>query len=127
MSAFWWFFLGWNLKSFHCDFMWSFSSGIGLDIFYAHLKKVLTILNIYEPYVNRVSFWNSLLNKAFVSNREVILGGEFNFSLGCAEVWGPKAILETLVSLFTNAFACHDMLDISPINISPTWRNKRTG
>ena len=53
--------------------MCSFYSGIGLDIFYAHLGKVLTILNIYGPYVNRVPLWNSLLNKDFASNREVTL------------------------------------------------------
>ena len=40
---------GWNLKSCHCDGMWSFSSGIGLELYDAHLGKVLTILNIYGP------------------------------------------------------------------------------
>ena len=64
---------GWNLKSCRCDGMWSFSSGIGLYIFYAHLGKVLTILKIYGPYVNRVPSWNSLLNKDFVTNWEVTL------------------------------------------------------
>ena len=40
---------GWNLKSCRCDGMWSFSSSIGLEIFYPHLGKVLTILNVYVP------------------------------------------------------------------------------
>ena len=43
---------GCNLKSCRCDGMWSFFSSIGLDHFYAHLGKVLTILNVYGPYVN---------------------------------------------------------------------------
>ena len=83
---------GWNLKSCCCDGMGSFSSGIGLDIYDAKLGKMLTILSIYGPYVNRVPFWNSLLNKDFVTNREVILGGEFNLSLRCTEVWGPREV-----------------------------------
>ena len=48
--------LGWNLKSFQCDGMWSFSSSIGMDSFHAHIGMVLTILNIYGPYLNRVPF-----------------------------------------------------------------------
>ena len=75
---------GWILKSCRCDGMWSFSSGIGLDLYDAHMGKVLTILNVYGPHMNRVPFWNTLSNKTFVSNWEVILGGDLNFSLGCA-------------------------------------------
>ena len=48
--------LGWNLKSCQCDGMWIFSSGIGMNIFYAHIGMVLTIINIYGPYLNRVPF-----------------------------------------------------------------------
>ena len=47
---------GWNLKSCHCDGMWSFYSGIGLELYDAHLGKVLTIPNIYGPYVNKAPF-----------------------------------------------------------------------
>ena len=77
--------------------------------------------------MNRVPFWNSLLNKDFVTNREVILGCEFDLFLGCAEVWGSKIVLDALESFFINAFVQNDLLDISPIKLSPTWRNKRTG
>ena len=56
-----------------------------------------------------------------VSNREVIFGGDLNFSLGCAAVWGPRAVPDSLASFFTNDFSCHDLLDIAPINFSPTW------
>ena len=96
--------LGWNLKSCRCDGVWSFSSGIGVDIFDAHLGKVLTILNIYGPFVKRVPYWNSLLKKDFVTNREVILGGDFYLSLRCVEVWGPKEISDTLASFFLIPF-----------------------
>ena len=41
--------LGWNLKSCRCENMLSFYSSIGLELYNAHLGKVLTILNIYGP------------------------------------------------------------------------------
>ena len=80
----------------------------------------LTILNIYGPYLNRVPFWNDLLSKSFISNRKVILGGDLNFSLGCAEVWVPSVMLDYLAPFFSNAFSYHDLLDIGPIQLSPT-------
>ena len=32
-----------------------------------------------------------------------------------------------MAPFFTNDFSCHDLLDIAPINLSPTWQNKRKG
>ena len=115
------------MQSFRCDGSWSFASGIGLEIYDAHLGMNLIVLNIYGPYLNRVPFWNDLLSKSFISIRKVILGGDLNLSLGCVEVWGPRAVPDSLAPFFSNAFSCHDLLDIAPIKLSPTWRNKRTG
>ena len=114
---------GWNMQSFRCEGMCSLSSGIGMELFDAHLGMVLTILNIYVPYLNQVPFWTTLLGKSFISNRKVILGGELNFSLGSAEVWGPRVVSDSLAPYFSR----HDLMEIAHIHISPTWWNKRTG
>ena len=87
---------------------------------------MLTVLDIYGPYVNRVPFWNTLLSKDFVTNREVILGGDFNLSLGCAQFWGLRAVSNAMETFFINSFAQKYLLDIAPIKLSPTWQNKRT-
>lgn len=83
------------MKSCCCYGMWSFYSGIGLELYDAHLEKVSTILNIYGPYVNRMSFWKTVLSKDFVTNREVILGGMPRFAdLGRSRVlWQPFLLI----------------------------------
>jgi len=58
---------------------------------------------------------------------EVILGGDFNLTLGASEVWGPRAVQDVLKNFFIQAFARKDLLDILPPKLVPTWRNKRAG
>jgi len=84
------------------------------------------VLNIYGPYLNRVPYWVSLLSKDFVVDHDVVLGGDFNLSLGNAEIWGPKATPDSLANFFIQTFAQKDFLDIEPIKVSPTWRNRRS-
>ena len=67
------------------------------------------------------------MGKSFISNRKVILGGDLNFSLGSAKVWGPRVMSDSLDPYFSNDFECHDLMDIDHIHLSPTWRNKRIG
>ena len=93
----------------------------------AQIGKVVTILNVYGPYLNRADFWDSLLKMEIFDDRELVLGGDLNLSLGVSEVWGPKAYPDALANFFIQSFARKNLLDIIPPKVSPTWRNKRVG
>jgi hypothetical protein len=71
--------------------IWGFDSGIGLNMFSAELGRSLTLINIYGPYADRKRYWDSLAKCSWLSEQEVIVGGDLNFSLGAAEVWGPRS------------------------------------
>ena len=60
-------------------------------------------------------------------DRDVILGGDFNLSLGCAEVLGPKVVPDVLANYFIQSFTRRDLLDIDPVKLVLTWRNRRFG
>jgi len=47
------------------------------------------IFNIYVPYVDQQNYYDSLEKFSWFSNQEIILGGDLNFSIGAAKVWGP--------------------------------------
>jgi hypothetical protein len=46
-----------------------------------------------------------------------------NFSLGVAEVWGPRVIPDPLMHFFIHGLEQSELLDIEPAKLSPTWRN----
>jgi exonuclease III len=83
--------MGWNQKSINIEFSWGFPSGQGMFVYVAELGKYFTILNIYGPTQDRPQFWNALLEKSFLKDRFLILGGDLNFSIGAAESWGQRA------------------------------------
>lgn len=118
---------GWRVSSCRCVCSWGISSGVGLEVWDAELEKTVTILNIYGPYLNRARFWDSLLNLELIDRSDLILGGDFNLSLGASEVWGPRAATDALANFFLQAFARKDLLDILLTKMIPTWRNKRAG
>ena len=66
---------GWKVQSCRCDCSWGISSSVGLNLWIAEIGKTLTIINIYGPYLNRASFWDSLLNLDFFEDTKIILGG----------------------------------------------------
>lgn len=72
---------GWNLKRCWCNFSWGIASGLGLEVWEAQVGRMITILNIYGPYLNRVGFWDSLLSMDLFSGQDVILGGGILISL----------------------------------------------
>jgi len=74
-----------------------------------------------------VGYWDSLLSMDLFENKDVVLGEDFNLSLGSSEVWGPRTVPDPLANFFIQAFARKDLLDIIPTKLSPTWRNKRAG
>ena len=57
----------------------------------------------------------------------MIIGGDLNFSLGQAKVWGPHARADLLTDYFTQTLVERNWLDIEPIKLKPTWKNNRCG
>jgi hypothetical protein len=51
------------------------------------------------------------------SGREVIIGWEFNFSLGVVEVLGPRSISDPLSNYFINVLDQRGLMDIEPRNL----------
>jgi len=77
---------------------------MGVDLFSKELGRVMTVINIYEPYINRLPLWDNLHKKYFIKDKMVILRGDLNLSLGAAEIWGPKAIPNPMVDFFVRSF-----------------------
>ena len=50
-----------------------------------------------------------------------------NFSLGEVEIWGPSARVDELSDFFHHRLSQVGVTDVSPIKLTPTWRNQRTG
>jgi hypothetical protein len=50
-----------------------------------------------------------------------------NFSLGASEIWGPKDLSDPLVEYFINFMVQKELIDLNPIKLNPTWRNRRVG
>jgi len=67
-----------------------------VEIFSEKLDMNLKVIIVDGPYVGQVLFWESLLNKSCMQLKDIILGGDLNFSLGAVEIWGPKALSDPL-------------------------------
>lgn len=61
--------MGWRTKRCKCENNWSFYLGLGLEVYAKELGITLTIVNIYEPYQDKVMYWESLIKKSFISGR----------------------------------------------------------
>jgi hypothetical protein len=57
----------------------------------------------------------------------LIIDGDLNFTIISGEVWGASAAKDPLVEFFNALFLAHDLIDIQPEVLDPTWRNGRVG
>ena len=100
---------------------------LGVDFFSEELGFNLSVINVYGSYLNRAPFWDSLLQNPLVNGDSLVLGGDFNFSLGHNEVWGPRARADSLTGFFVQKLVEKGLLDIELVKLRPTWRNNRSG
>jgi exonuclease III len=110
---------GWRTRSIKLLNSWALNSCLGVDIFVEGLGKGIQILNIYGPYLERTPFWESIFKLKLLKADNLILGGDLNFSLGAAEVWGPSARPDQLSALFTHLLSANGLLDIAPRKLNP--------
>eukprot|EP00253_Pinus_taeda_P033136 PITA_33136 len=106
---------------------WGMKLVMGIEIQTPDFDFPLTILNIYGPCQGRMPFWNDLMAKSIVKNSLLVLGGDLNFSLGRAEIWGPSAREDSLTNFFQNLLTSNKLIDVNLIKLKPTWRNRRVG
>ena len=92
--------VGWRKCSVKLVNAWGMESVLGADLHCEELGFTLSVINVYGPYLNRVPFWDALLQNPLVSGDSLVLGGDFNFSLGHTEVWGPRARTDSLIDYF---------------------------
>ena len=57
----------------------------------------------------------------------LILVGDLDFTLGANEIWGIKVQLDPLAPFFSQLIADHNLVDLYPTYVGPTWRNGRSG
>jgi endonuclease/exonuclease/phosphatase family metal-dependent hydrolase len=119
--------IGWSKSKVKMLNSWGFESGLGVEVCYADMGRIFTILNIYGPYQDRVPYWESLTQKYYLLRDNFIIGGDLNLSLGTAEVWGLRARVDPLMDFFHHILSEVGLSDLSPLKLSPSWRNKRTG
>lgn len=91
------------------------------------LGSDITLVNIYGPCLDGVTFWNNLLSKYFMHGPNLVVGGDLIFSLGMSKTWGPQARVDHLAYFFLKNIREGNLIDSNLIKITPTWRNKRVG
>jgi len=119
--------VGWDERKVKVLNLWGMDSVLGMITSALDLEEVFMIMNIYGPYLDRVSFWEAFFSKNISKGDSVIIGGDLNFSLGRSKVWGPSARADVLPDLFIQKLAGRNMIDLEPVKLKPTWRNNRVG
>eukprot|EP00253_Pinus_taeda_P034952 PITA_34952 len=119
--------IGYREGKIKCINMWGLKNVMGMEVVCPDFSTSFQIVNIYGPCQGRELFWKDLLSKSLMKAPLMVVGGDFNFSLGRAEAWGPSAKEDPLSDFFFQALTDNKLIDPSPINLKPTWRNRRTG
>jgi hypothetical protein len=60
------------------------------------------VINIYGPYNEQDPILGRLAIQIHIQFRGFDLGGDLNFSMGSAEVWGPRERSDPLAGFFSN-------------------------
>eukprot|EP00253_Pinus_taeda_P029650 PITA_29650 len=107
--------------------LWGMKQAMGMEVQSSENDFSFTICNVYGPCQDRVSFWNDLISKSFLKGKNMVIGGDLNFSIGRAEAWGPSAREDPLTDFFLNMLSSNNLLDINLLKLKPTWRNRRIG
>eukprot|EP00253_Pinus_taeda_P031852 PITA_31852 len=80
-----------------------------------------------KAYRNRNQFWSSFFSSAIIEIENLVIAGDFNLTLHSNECWGPCRHHHPLAESFKNELLCHNLIDIAPCEMLPTWSNGRTG
>lgn len=112
--------IGFKDGRFKTQNSWGLPHVLGMEVLSAEFDQPLLFINVYGPYQGRAPFWKNFLSKDLLLNRNLIIGGELNFSLGIAEAWGPSAREDPLTDFFTSALQNAKLIDVNIIKAKPT-------
>jgi hypothetical protein len=90
-------------------------------------KRQLTLLNIYGPCTDQITFWDKVSDLGLLAGTNLIVAGDFNFTLNVDEVWGNTTLQDQAAGHLKSIFLRNKLVDIIPEVITPTWRNGRSG
>jgi hypothetical protein len=76
----------WCKKIVKIQNSWTLESCLGVDLFLEGLGMDLRVLNVYGPYSEHATFWQSLFKNDLLKVKNMILGGDLNLFFGNAKV-----------------------------------------
>jgi exonuclease III len=89
-------------------------------------KRQVNILNIYGPCTENLEFWTKLSDSGLLAKPNLILAGDFNLTLSSVDTWGSHSSLDVVALHFSVIFQLHNLIDLLPAEMAPTWRNGRS-
>jgi hypothetical protein len=101
--------------------------GLQLTGYSFDLKEQLSFLNVYGTCSDRKVFWKKVKDRGILSQQNLIVVGDFNFTLTEGESWGTSSQPDPLALFLKDIFTARGMVDILPDVLMPTWRNGRKG
>ena len=78
--------LGWKSCKFLFHNAWAMKAGLCAVLFSFDLHKEISFVNICAPYLDRETFWNTLIKMDCFLTPYLVIGGDLNFSLGLSEI-----------------------------------------
>ena len=106
---------------------YSFFGGISLTSFFQGFSHRIHLINIYAPYLDRLTFWKKMEDCGIIFLQNFIIASDFNCTLSKDEIWGEKGredpLSEVLKEMFINAGLCDLPLEVNYL----TWFNRRKG
>ena len=89
-------------------------------------KRQLSLLNIYGPCTDRISFWDKVYDKGLLVGMNLITTGDFKFTLNVDEVWGNITLQDHAAGYLKTFFQRNKLMDILLEKVAPMRRNGRS-
>jgi len=89
-------------------------------------KQHVNLLNVYGPCTDRLAFWTKVLSIDLLEKQNLIVPGNFNFTLSANEIWGDIALSDPTTLQLKYIFLHNNLVDLLPTTVVPTWRNNMT-
>jgi hypothetical protein len=87
----------------------------------------INFLNVYGPCLERKHFWEKVDGSGLLAKGDLVIVEDLNLTTSAAEVWGATTSLDPLALFFKDLFSRNHLIDIMPVEVTPTWRNGRFG
>ena len=85
--------------------------------------RSINLFNVYRPYQNKEVLWDKIQHEGILKKKNIILGGDLNFTLSAREVWGSSTCIDPLVDYFSRLISFEGLVDVEPPVLCLTWSN----